>query len=184
MSSRFALALFCLAPLVALAQGEDTATPHQTEATDNPTTGDNPVAAPKPKPAPKLNPEEDKPEVTRAARAFFSSVILGDAKNVSEQCLVPFQLEDRRINTSDEVMQAWQKALRQKRTDLLTLYGVEVLTPQEMETKHGKPPARLKDFPYKKAGVYIAVANLSGHAAIAVFQKVAAGDWAVIAYHD
>ena len=41
---------------------------------------------------------------------------------------VPFQLEEHRITGGEELMQAWLKELHQKRTDLFTLYGIEVLT--------------------------------------------------------
>ena len=45
---------------------------------------------------------------------------------------------------SNEHLDAWLKALRNKRTDLLVLYGVEVFSPEAMEQKYGKPPARLQ----------------------------------------
>ncbi len=92
-------------------------------------------------------------------------------------------LEDRRFDTEDELFAVWLKNLREKRTDLLTLYGLEVLTPADMEKKYGKPPARLAQFPYKAARSYVVVGNLSGHAAVVVFRQVGTR-WKAAAYHD
>ena len=74
-------------------------------------------------------------------------------------------------------------ALREKRTDLLTLYGIELLTPQEMEKRYGKPPARLAELPWRSGRNKIAIANLSGHGAVAILREVD-GLWRVIAYTD
>jgi hypothetical protein len=117
-------------------------------------------------------------------RSFFEALIAGDAGRVVEYAGVPFMLEDRRIERPAELRSTWAKHLRSKRTDLMTLYGIEVLTPAEMEKKYGPPPQRLKNWPWRQGQQqYIAVANLSGRAAIVVLKYVGA-TWQIVAYHD
>jgi hypothetical protein len=122
-------------------------------------------------------------QVKYSAREFFTQLIAGDARNITSNCAFPFQLEERRLQTPDELFGEWLKNLRAKRTDLLTLYDIEVLSPADMEKKYGKPPARLQNLPWKAAKTYVAVANLSGHAAVAVFRNTGAA-WAVVGYAD
>jgi hypothetical protein len=120
----------------------------------------------------------------KTARAFFTDLIQGDARRlVGEDCGLPFYVEDRKFSGGEELLQEWLKNLRDKRTDLLTLYGIEVLTPQEMEKKYGKPPARLANVPWKLPHTLIAVANLSGHAAVVILTAEVQG-WRVVGYHD
>ena len=126
-------------------------------------------------------PEEE--QVKYSAREFFTQLIAGDARNITNNCGLPFQLEERRLQTADELFQEWLRNLRAKRTDLLTLYDIEVLTPADMEKKYGKPPARLQSLPWRGQKTYVAVANLSGRAAIAVFRYTGM-NWAVVAYAD
>lgn len=151
----------------------------------------NPEAPKVAEPAPSLpdltgasSPDLDRTNAQKAARAFFLNLIEGDARRmVQENCAEPFFVEDKRLATPDELLQEWLKHLRDKRTDLLTLYGIDVLTPQEMEKKYGKPPARLVNFPWKAEHTYVAVANLSGHAAVVLVRLASAG-WRVVGYHD
>jgi hypothetical protein len=126
-------------------------------------------------------PEAD--QVKYAARDFFSELIAGDARKVTLDCAFPFQLEDRRLANSEELFQELLRNLRTKRTDLLTLYDIEVLSGPDMEKKYGKPPSRLSGMPWRNPRTYVAVANLSGHAAIAIFKPD--GDrWVAVGYHD
>jgi hypothetical protein len=118
------------------------------------------------------------------ARAFFSALIQGDASEVVHHIALPFQLDATRLTEPDQTFQAFAKALREKRTDLLTLYGIELLTPAEMEKRHGKPPARLAQLPWKSSHTLIAIGNLSGHAGVALLHEVVPNHWAVIAYTD
>jgi hypothetical protein len=122
-------------------------------------------------------------QVKYSAREFFTQLIAGDARTITQSCGFPFQLEERRLQTPDELFQEWLRNLRAKRTDLLTLYDIEVLSPADMEKKYGKPPARLANLPWRGAKTYLAVANLSGHAAVAVFRQSGAA-WAVVGYAD
>jgi hypothetical protein len=115
----------------------------------------------------------------------FNDLISGDARGLVLLSGYPFQLEDRRLEMPDELHKEWLKNLRSKRTDLLTLYDLEVLTPSEMEKKYGKPPARLGSLPLRAPRTYVVVANLSGHAAIAVFRPgTNALAWQMVSYHD
>lgn len=131
----------------------------------------------------KLDPAEDKAELLDLARHFFAAVTLGETRSLADMSAVPFQLDDQTLSTEVAFIEAWQTALREKNTSLLTLYGIEVLTAAEMEKKYGKPPARLAKFPWKKPNTYVVVANLSGRAAVAVFQK-SYDTFFAIAYHD
>jgi hypothetical protein len=126
------------------------------------------------------------PEADQAkyfAREFFSTLLAGDARRVVSSCGFPFQLEDRRLANPEELFGELLKNLRSKRTDLLTLYDVEVLTPAEMEKKYGKPPSRLGSLKWQGQHTWLAVANLSGHAAIAVMHSDGPR-WSVVGYHD
>lgn len=122
-------------------------------------------------------------QVKYSAREFFTQLIAGDARNITNNCGLPFQLEERRLQTPEELFQEWLRNLRAKRTDLLTLYDIEVLAPADMEKKYGKPPQRLSQLPWRGQKTYVAVANLSGHAAIAVFRQAGAS-WVVVGYAD
>ncbi len=173
-----------------------------------------PAPAPSPAPAPTPPREEPKPEkvadierkakeaadaapttgvhkpssteeqVAAAAREFFRRLLAGDARTIAERSGLPFQLESERYADQKTLFDAWLKALRNKRTDLLVLYGVEVFSPESMEQKYGKPPARLQSLPWRGAKTWIAVGNLSGRAAIAVFRERGEGAFELVGYTD
>jgi hypothetical protein len=117
------------------------------------------------------------------ARAFFVSLLASDAAALVDQSEFPFHLEGRKIAAAEQLKQEWAKNFANKRIDLLTLYGIEILTPAQMENKYGRPPARLASLPWQTPGTYLAVANLSGRAAIAIFHRSALG-WRAVAYTD
>ncbi len=127
--------------------------------------------------------ERDVPQVVESAKWFFADLIAANPAALVEQSAFPFYLENRKITQSRELLQEWTRNLSGKRTDLLVLYGIEVLTPGEMEKKYGKPPGHLAAIPWRGPDTYLAVANLSGHAAVAIFHRVD-GAWRVIAFHD
>jgi outer membrane biosynthesis protein TonB len=137
-------------------------------------------AAPEPVEPGKVSARE---RVAEEARVFFSLLLSGDVRTLAFRLDFPFQLESRRFSSSEELVSEWVKALRQRRTDLVTLYDIEVLTPDEMEKKHGPPPKRLGALDYRGPGSFVAVANLSGHAAVAVF-RVSQGSVKAVAYTD
>ncbi|NOK39632.1 hypothetical protein HMI49_41360, partial [Corallococcus exercitus] len=118
------------------------------------------------------------------ARFLFQSLLTGDVRNASTELSYPFQLEDKRFSTPDELVQAWVKQLRARRTDLVTLYDIEVLPIAEMEKKYGKPPARLGLDPRALKDTWAAVGNLSGHAAIFLFRGSPDLSWHAFAYTD
>jgi hypothetical protein len=120
--------------------------------------------------------------VRSIARYLFQHLLLGDVRGIAPELVYPFQLEDKRYGTADELVAAWVKELRSKRTDLVALYDIEVLDFAELEQKHGKPPARLGLNLASTPG-YAAVGNLGGHAAIFLFRQTPEG-WRAFAYTD
>jgi hypothetical protein len=146
-------------------------------------------AVPPPAPAPAApeaagSEQELRTRVKTEARAIFENLLMGDVRSFAEELLYPFQLEDKRYATAPELVTAWVKQLRQKRTDLVTLYGIEVLSLAEMEKKYGKAPARLGLGALKEPELYAAVANLSGHPAILLFRAPKEGIPHAFAYTD
>ncbi|RKG87346.1 hypothetical protein D7V88_16160 [Corallococcus terminator] len=118
------------------------------------------------------------------ARFLFQSLLTGDVRSASAELTYPFQLEEKRFNTPEELVQTWVKQLRARRTDLVTLYDIEVLPFAEMEKKYGKPPARLGLDPRALKDTWAAVGNLSGHAAIFLFRGGSDLNWHAFAYTD
>jgi len=137
-------------------------------------------AAPEPATPGTLSPRE---RVAEEARVFFALLLTGDVRALSFRLDLPFQLEGRRFGDNEELVSEWVRSLRQRRTDLVTLYDIEVLTPEEMERKHGAPPKRLGTLDYRGPNTYVAVANLSGRAAVAVF-RISQGAVKAVAYTD
>ncbi len=122
-------------------------------------------------------------QVRLQARRFVDELVSADVGRLVACSGLPFMLEDRRIDRADDLRAEWAKQLRGKRTDLLTIYDVAVFTPAEMEKKYGRPPPRLNGWPWRNAKTSIAVANLSGHAAVILLRQVGV-TWQVIGYHD
>jgi hypothetical protein len=122
--------------------------------------------------------------VKSEARFILENLLTGDARRAANEFLYPFQLEDKRYNTPEELVAAWVKQLRVKRTDLMTLYDIEVLSMAEMEKKYGKPPARLGLGSLKDPDLYVAVSNLSGRAAILIFRAPVGAPPKAFAYTD
>jgi hypothetical protein len=123
-------------------------------------------------------------EAAQFLGSFFGDLLLGDTGATASHCALPFQLEDRRLASRPELIKSLSFMLRERRTEPPVLQGLEVLTPAEMEAKHGKPPARLKDFPWKRPGTWVGVANLSGHAAVVTLARGETGAWVVTGYSD
>jgi hypothetical protein len=122
-------------------------------------------------------------QVKLLSRVFDKHIITGNARNLVLLSGFPFQLEDRNLATPEELHTEWLKNLRAKRTDVLTLYGVDVYTPAEMQKKYGPPPARLAKLPLNQPKTLITVNNLSGHAAIIVWRNIN-GAWQAVGYTD
>lgn len=117
------------------------------------------------------------------ARHFFTDLIAADTPGMLAHCGLPFMMEDRRIDRAEDLRSDWVKSLRSKRTDLLVLYDVEVLSPAEMEKKYGTPPRRLSSWGWRGANAYLAVGNLSGHAMVLLLRPVGAA-WQIVGFHD
>jgi hypothetical protein len=157
-----------------------------------------PATAPAPKPqaaapspatagAPAQLDEEEtdrRERVKSEARFILENLLTGDARRATSELIYPFQLEDKKYGTPEELVAAWVKQLRAKRTDLITLYDIEVLPLADMEKKYGKPPARLGLGNLKDPDVYAAVGNLSGHAAVLLFRAPKDGRAKAFAYTD
>jgi hypothetical protein len=122
-------------------------------------------------------------QVKVSARQFFNELIAADTTAVVRRCGLPFLLEDRRIDRSEDLRAEWSKNLRSKRTDLLTLYDIEVLNAADMEKKHGRPPGRLGAWSLHTPGTWFAVGNLSGRPFVLMLREAGAA-WQVIGYHD
>jgi hypothetical protein len=122
-------------------------------------------------PFPELPREERiRRDIQEDSRFLFQSLITGDVRSVSNELFYPFQLEDKRYATPEELVMAWVKQLRLKRTDLITLYDIEVLPLVEMEKKYGKAPARLGLDLRNEKDLWFAVGNLSGHPAVFIYR--------------
>lgn len=126
-------------------------------------------------------PPADQARVT--ARHFVGALIAADASGLLAHCGFPFHLEDHRVDRAEDLRADWIRSLKAKRTDLLMLLDLEVLTPAEMEKKHGPPPRRLASWSWRAPGALLAVANLSGHAVVLLLRPMGAA-WQVVAYHD
>ncbi|WAM29807.1 hypothetical protein [Myxococcus sp. NMCA1] len=122
--------------------------------------------------APPLSPEEQiRRDIQADARFLFQSLLTGDVRTASNELLYPFSLEAERYATPEELVSAWVKQLRLKRTDLITLYDVEVMPLEAMEKKYGKAPARLGLDLRNPKDVWTAVGNLSGRPAVLVYRQ-------------
>ncbi|MDP1824758.1 MAG: hypothetical protein Q8L48_15995 [Archangium sp.] len=117
------------------------------------------------------------------ARGFFLDLIAADTGKLLARSGYPFFMEARRVDRPEDLRTQFGKALRSRRADLLKLYSVEVFLPADMEKKYGKPPARLSAWNWRSPNTYVAVGNLSGHAAIVLLHQAGAA-WQVVGFHD
>jgi hypothetical protein len=117
------------------------------------------------------------------ARRWLEDLIAGDGRALVASAGLPFFMEDRRIERVDELRNEWSRALRSRRTDLLTLYSLEVLTPADMEKKYGRAPQRLSRWDTRGPNTFFVVANLSGHATVLLLRQ-AGITWQVLGFHD
>ncbi|HYO52562.1 hypothetical protein [Archangium sp.] len=134
-------------------------------------------------PAPAPQPGSVQEEVRDEARYLLSYLLTGDVRSTVPMLAFPFQLEERTFDAPESLVVTWVKQLRNKRTDLVTLYDIEVLPYAELEKKYGKPPARLGPIVPRGTEVYAAVANLSGRAAVILYRQTGEG-WRAFAYTD
>lgn len=116
-------------------------------------------------------------------RRFLTDLVALDVGAVMKSVGLPFALEDRRYSAPDELKDELARLLRSKRADLWETYDVVMLSPTDMEKKHGKPPARLTNWSWRAPKTLLAVCNVSGHAAVLLMRQVGA-TWQVTGYHD
>ncbi|QSQ18123.1 hypothetical protein JY572_04005 [Myxococcus landrumensis] len=134
--------------------------------------------------APLLSPEEIRvADIKTSARFLFQTLLMGDVRSTANELFYPFQLEEKRFATPEELVVSWVKQLRLKRTDLITLYDVEVLTLEAMEKKYGKAPARLGLDLRNMKDIWVAVGNLSGRAGVFLY-KPYGNEYRAFAYTD
>ncbi|MBZ4421472.1 hypothetical protein [Myxococcus sp. RHSTA-1-4] len=114
--------------------------------------------------------ERARQDIQASARFLFQSLLTGDVRSAAGELMYPFQLEDKRYATPEELVVAWLKQLRLKRTDLITLYDIEVLRLEDMEKKYGKAPARLGLDLRNQKDIWAAVGNLSGRPGVFLFR--------------
>src|SRR6218665_732851 len=144
-----------------------------------------PSAAPS-APAPSLTgpaDEDNRLAIRDDAQFVINYLLTGDVRSIVSMIAFPFQLEERRFDAPEPRVVTWVKQLRDKRTDLITLYDIEVLPYADFEKKYGRPPARLGATVPRGVGGYAAVANLSGHAAVLLYRPSLEG-WRAFAYTD
>lgn len=127
--------------------------------------------------------ETDAERVEKMARVAFDRLLAGDARFVVRGSAYPFYLDARKIEDQETLFQELLQQLRSRRLDLLSVDAIRVFTPAQMEATYGPPPARLAHLPWKAPQTWIAVANLSNRAAVAIFQNTRTG-WRLVAYTD
>jgi hypothetical protein len=117
------------------------------------------------------------------ARQFLTDLLAQNLRALGMRCGSPFFMEDRRVDSADEVAAAWRRALENKRTNLLSLWGVEALTVSEMTKRYGAPPPKLSGWPLKEPGTMAAVATVSGRPVVLLLRPAGA-TWLVVGFHD
>ncbi|HLT31287.1 MAG TPA: hypothetical protein VK013_14695 [Myxococcaceae bacterium] len=119
----------------------------------------------------------------KMARVAFDRLLAGDARFLVRGSAYPFYLDAQKIEDQETLFRELLQQLRSRRLDLLSVDAIRVFTPAQMEATYGPPPARLAHLPWKAPQTWIAVANLSNRAAVAIFQNTRSG-WKLVAYTD
>lgn len=157
--------------------------PKPATATAQPVELNRPELPPIPEDAPRTPEEIRLADIKTSARFLFQTLLTGDVRSTANELFYPFQLEEKRYATPEELVASWVKQLRLKRTDLVTLYDVEVLSLEAMEKKYGKAPARLGLDLRGVKDVWVAVGNLSGRAGVFLY-KPYGNEYRAFAYTD
>jgi hypothetical protein len=129
------------------------------------------------------SPADQRAAVEQAARDYCARLLQGDARGAVSRSALPFFLEDDEVKSAEVLFEEWLTRLRAQPLERIRLRGLEVLTPAEMQAKHGPPPPHLAKLPWRRPNTYLAVANLSGRAAVLVFRLEKDG-WKAVAFHD
>lgn len=199
--ARIATALLLAAPFAASAQDEaGEAPPAQIEAGGE---AAGAAAAARPSESPAANgedgdgagaPEAPTPvesdaeehfEVDESLRStallFFQAIIAGVPEAMVELADYPFNLDGVVIERRPELTRRLREALRSADLSRVPFYGMRAYPAARMIEEFGPPPRRLEDLDLEDA--WVAVANLGGHAHVAVFQN-RNGSWRVVAYTE
>lgn len=115
------------------------------------------------------------------ARAFLVALQRGNIDALTLLSRVPFHFEGEVATTDEAVKQGWRSALQGKNLESTRLFDIDLLSPEEMTAKYGRPPERLASWPLK--GAMIAVANLDGHPVVVLWKRSGQG-WQALAFHD
>jgi hypothetical protein len=122
-------------------------------------------------------------QIKLIARRFLQAIIASEPTQAMHYMGMPFYLEDKRWSAPLELQTELNHRLKKRRVDLWVLYDIASMSPADMEKNYGKPPSRLASWPWKNSKTAIAVANLSGHAAILLMRQVGA-TWQVVGFSD
>lgn len=115
------------------------------------------------------------------ARALMVAIQQGNVEALTLLSKVPFYFEGQQASTADELKKGWLAALQGKSLESTQLFDIELLTPEEMTEKYGRPPERLANWPLK--GAMVSIANLDGHPVVVLWRRAGQG-WQALAFHD
>ena len=160
------------------AMRESTPEPPKKPAAVEPPAGQPPAESATRGKAETRAPEDD---LGIVARQFFAKLLKRDIAGATTFCRTPFFFEGKSVNSPEEVRKRWAAAVSSRAVERIVLYGIDVLTPEEMVKKYGEAPSKLAAWPLK--GGMITIANLSGQAAVVLWKK-SNNVWSAIGYHD
>ncbi len=103
------------------------------------------------------------------AAAFARGLLAGDVETLTRLTPSGFSFDGRQTWNPADARAEWLRALEQRPLAGVPLYGVEVVTSEEMLKRYGKPPARLAQL--NLTGAEIAIVNLGGRALLVFFKK-------------
>ncbi len=115
------------------------------------------------------------------AHELYTALLAKNVDRLAALSRAPFYFESRVASSPEEIKKRWASALSIQPLERLRLYDIDVLSPEEMVKKHGKPPERLSGWPL--SGSTVTIGNFSGHAAVVLWRK-SGNAWQAIAFHD
>ncbi|MFN0061780.1 MAG: hypothetical protein ACKVPX_04595 [Myxococcaceae bacterium] len=119
------------------------------------------------------------------AKQFLKALIARDLVMLASFSQTPFYIEGQRYNSPTTAATALKQAMEENPGASWELLDLEILSPSEMRKKYGPPPKRLAHLPWNAPDSVIAVANLSGRAAILILRpRGNSGTFTVAAFTD
>jgi hypothetical protein len=132
-------------------------------------------------PSPDALPDAGPTDPVGVATALGRGLLAGDVEALSRLTPPGFSFDGRVVWNAADIKAEWLHALEQRPLAGVPLYGVEVVTADEMQRRYGKPPARLSQL--NLTGAQVAIVNLGGRAMLVFFKKK--GDaWVPIGVSD